>query len=260
MQKIYFLLAGLLLGGLSVFLLPTQAPLLVDAQSWYGLSMATFTDGTTYLAYRDYDYSNPTGPSWTINAEVPAIPNSDPQYHAFQTPIFTHQGDRQPWSHDVFTYDDAESSGCMRNVLYIDRVHRTMETHRLETCVTDTLDIRDVTTFIGIDPMTETQITLGTYKDGLVLAKTTLPSSSSFVAANWENTKILLRSGSCNIDEETATFLLWDTTLGTVTDVGSQLSVPDCTGYYGDVFYNRDTDAFDVYSPNDQPEKIGSVK
>lgn len=81
--------------------------------SWYGLSMATFTDGTTYLAYRDYNYSDPTGSSWTLLAEVPAIPNSDPWSHSFQTLTFTHQGDHLPWSHGVFTYDDAERPGCM---------------------------------------------------------------------------------------------------------------------------------------------------
>lgn len=259
MKSLPLFFAGFLLGGLIVPWYIAQHTQVVQADTADGLSVVTFANGVTKVAYHDYDYAHPEAAGWTIRAEIPAIenPNHSESFlsaEQYISPSFVHQGGEHPWDHDVYVFDDTEMQGCARNVLYVDRVARTMTTRQLGYCVTQSID--DTATMFFGKSINGEEAVVGLYADGSVLHGTTVTADTRLAAAKADGDKMLMFSGDCNPSEDTIRLLLWDVAGGTVEDVRSQLYGVNCV-YVDTAMYSEKLDQFDIFSNG---TRVGSVR
>jgi len=274
---------------------PSVPPLnIVDAETVQNLKLVTFSNGTTKILYHDYDYA-PIEPGWDLTMTIPAAKGDGRQQPVFIAPHFTFRGSN--WEREVYTYNYPDN-GCDTKILYINRVAKSAETLKISDvpyCIRQTLDIHDYTHFYAesIDAKT---VAVGNYEDGKILASVNVDSAvtdtsdSSFkdqkapkvywppiindksqvqvltwLASNWENTKIAFMSGACDQEDgDRMKFLIWDTTKGTLINKRASLHITNCGEAGGFAFaYDHNSDAFDIYntvSPSNQFRYVFSVK
>lgn len=239
----------------------TDSPAAIEAKSSYGLDLVTYNNGKTEIIYKDFDYSKIES-GWVLRTEVDALPNGDPRFPSFMAPNVTFQG--STWHHAVYTYDDPGSMGCQRNILYINREAKSNETitkTHVPYCIWNTLDTNDINRFFAKSE-DETKLIVGSYTDGSILSEIAAPDRmNSQAVSNWENTKLAFFSGQCDLGGDTFRIYIWDTKLGTVIDKRPTLNLRDCGQIAGgELVYNHDTDAFDVFDNNGDRTYLGSVK
>ena len=285
------------LGVLVYLFRPTPvvpSPKIVDAETVQNLKLDTFSDGITKILFHDYDYAA-DGKGWDLTMTIPATMGDGRQLPVFVAPHFTFQGSN--WQREVYVYN---SSGgvCDNKILYINRAAKsaeTLKTFDVPYCIIQTLDIRDYTHFLA-DSADGKTFAVGNYEDGKILASVNVDSAvtdasdSSFIdlkapkvywpplkndksqvqvltwlASNWENTKLAFTAGTCDIDNgDTMKFLIWDTTKGTLINKRVSLRITNCGEAGGLAFaYDHNSDAFDIYntvSPSNQFRYLFSVR
>ncbi len=241
----------------------------LSASSLYDLSLVTYEKGQTELIYNDYDYSLDDPKNWDVRAVVDAIPSDDPRYPEFIAPNIALIG-ASPQK-IVHTFDDPNSNGCQRNILYLDRTKMEKEKFtisRTEYCVKSIVDEWDLTTFFAVNPE-NTKIALGSTTDGNILASIDAANVSSRPGHNWENTKIAFVTGDVSPEGDNRKLLLWDVNANVLIDKTDVLKT--IQGDIGFIHYVHETDSFDLYDGNFDPtlhgegefsayKKLGSFK
>jgi hypothetical protein len=267
---------------------------IVDAETVQNLKLVTFSNGTTKILYHDYDFSD-GNKGWGLTLTIPAAKGDGRQLPVFVAPHFTYRGSN--WEREVYTYNYPDN-GCDTKILYINRAAKSAETLKISDvpyCIRQTLDIHDYTHFYAESTDGKT-VAVGIYEDGKILASVNVDSAvtdtsdSSFkdpkapkiywpplindksqvpvltwLASNWENTKLAFTSGGCDIEDgDQMKFIIWDTTKGILINKRASLHLTNCGDTGGlAVAYDRNSDAFDIYNsvpPSNQFKYFFSVK
>lgn len=241
----------------------------VSASSVYDLSIVTYENGKTELIYNEYNSYLDNPEHRDLRAVVDAIPLDDPRYPEFKAPSFTLIG-ASP-EKIIYTFDDPDSNGCQRNLLYLDRTKMEKEAFaisRTDYCVKNIVDEWDLTTFFAIN-RENTKIALGDTATGEIFASIDATNVTSRPGHNWENTRIVFVTGENSPEGDTRKLFLWDVNANILHDKSHVL-----TTFEGNIVffhYVRETDAFDMYDGDFDPslngegefgayKKLGSLK
>lgn len=261
-KQLFFRRTAPFILGIGIIILGVQilSPAIVrgkvlSASSMYDLSIVTYEKGQTELIYNDYDYSLDDPKHWDVRSVIDAIPSDDPRYPEFKAPNIALIG-ASPQKL-VHVFDDPNSNGCQRNILYLDRTKMEKEEFaisRTEYCVKNIVDEWDLTTFFAVNPE-NTKIALGNTVDGKIFATIDAANVSSRPEHNWENTKIAFVTGGLSLDGDTRKLFLWDVNASVLIDKTDILKTVE--GDIGFIHYVRETDSFDLYDGNFDPTLNG---
>lgn len=254
--------AAFFIVGIFIVLMSAQIMYLVvargkvlSASSLPDLSIITYQKGETEFIYHDYDYSLDNPRPWDVRATVDAIPSEDPRYSEFQAPNIELIGASS--QKVAYIFDDPDSRGCHRNILYLDRTMKEKErfvTSRTDYCIKSIVDEWDLTTFFAINSE-NTNIALGNTADGKILASIDAAHVSVRPGHNWENTKIAFVTGEMNSEGDARKLFLWDVNANVLIDKTDVLkTVKSDIGF---IHYVREADSFDLYDGNFDPASSG---
>jgi hypothetical protein len=127
----------------------------------------------------------------------------------------------------------------------MDRDKKVARIFNTDYCIGKTLDEHDLKYFFGTDNSTG-EVVIGFYDSGKVFSKIIIPYgldkpiNGSFVASNWELTKIIIPIGNCDKGSRDLKIFLWDVENGTLED--KTPSNFDCS--IKGIRYEHDDDTF----------------
>lgn len=261
--------AGIVIIGIQTFHPTIARGKVLLASSMHDLSIVTYQKGKTEFIYNDYDYSLENPENWDVRAVVEAIPSDDRRYPEFRAPNISLIGTSSQKA--IYAFDDPNSDGCQRNILYLDRTKMEKEKFtisRTDYCIKNIVDEWDLTTFFAVNSQ-NTKIALGNTADGKILASIDAANVSSRPGHNWENTKIAFVTGEVSPEGDSRKLFLWDVNAGVLIDKTEVLRKVESN--IGFIHYVRETDSFDLYGDEFDPrfngvgafgayEKLGSFK
>lgn len=213
------------------YLLP-KYPKVIEARD----GVVVYENGTAEIVMRD-SFGEDMWRVYRSSVEPFYIPEGKQSWgwgpEGYRAPNLTYRGGNQ--DRVVFTYDSPEKGDlCQQHVFYINRTVHTAHTAVSDLCIDSVLDIHDITHFLGSGIENSERgfiqhIGIGIFETGDVTASTTLPLGYSAVpgASDWEIRHYVFFA--VKGDRELEVFALYslDTTTQVLTDITSQVSLPE---------------------------------